>query len=123
MPISISRPMKQSDDLLGGQVRPRDHQLHLLASPHLLLIHQGVEPEGINPDQGSLQVDRLILKSIPGKDNPLTELIESFCINCARLPEHLDLIALPGVVDGNCEVERLVFHPLYLSTLAALLIH
>ena len=32
------------DDLLGGQVRPRDHQLHLLAGPHFLLIHQGVEP-------------------------------------------------------------------------------
>ena len=24
--------------------------------------------------------------------------------------KNLHLVALPGVVDGNCEVERLVFH-------------
>ena len=67
-------------------------------------------PEGVNSDQGSLQVDRLVGLSIPGKDNPLSKLVQGLDVDGVGLPEHLHLVPVPRVVNRDREIEGLVFN-------------
>ena len=68
------------------------------------------KPESVNSNQGCLQVNCLVHWSISGKDNPLTKLIQRLYIDGIGLPEHLHLVPIPGVVNGDGEVEGRVFH-------------
>ena len=63
-------------------------------------------PEGINSDQGCLQVDRLVGLSVSGKDNPLAKLVEGLDVDSVGLPEHLHLVPIPRFVNCYCEVEK-----------------